>query len=209
MTTKMRERDELEGILLAPAPTSSQTSQFIPLATVVADDGSSGVAPVATANAVAIEHFEDEGDTSGMNAGGEIPTAPALPSYDHSTDRNREMSESDRVRVGGAMGKALANAEMEDIDRAQRKIGSKQYHSAEAVRAANKNAQRRDREGLKITEDKYHRPGELDFDQKKKGDPDDTTYSNKKGGGYEISEYETTQYETKEYETSEYKSVYD
>lgn len=187
------------------------SAESIPLATVVP------YSSTFTATAIPTDRFEDDSvadNTTDQEVQGRrreqdgIPTAPFLAADDQSTDKNR--SDSERVRVGETAGLASADEEKQDIDRARRKIGATQYYSKEAVRAANENAQRRDREGLKITEDKYSRPGELFVGKSNKDDPDATDYSNKKGGGYEVSEYETTDYSTKKYDTSyEYKSVYD
>mmetsp|Transcript_2621 Transcript_2621/g.5591 ORF Transcript_2621/g.5591 Transcript_2621/m.5591 type:complete len:284 (-) Transcript_2621:6-857(-) len=142
-----------------------------------------------------------------------IPSAPFLPSYDDSfAEENRDYVETAELHHGNRKGKIQSGEEIEDIDRARRKIHAKQWNEREAVRQANEEAQRRNRSGVQIKEDKWFKY-ETEKPAYKEKDPDSVPYAKKKGGGYQVAEYDSMyddkEYETKEYETTEYKSVYD
>eukprot|EP00568_Trieres_chinensis_P010457 CAMPEP_0183303376 /NCGR_PEP_ID=MMETSP0160_2-20130417/8838_1 /TAXON_ID=2839 ORGANISM="Odontella Sinensis, Strain Grunow 1884" /NCGR_SAMPLE_ID=MMETSP0160_2 /ASSEMBLY_ACC=CAM_ASM_000250 /LENGTH=220 /DNA_ID=CAMNT_0025466271 /DNA_START=58 /DNA_END=720 /DNA_ORIENTATION=- len=213
---KTRDYDELEGSLLPPPPPTNllPPTDLLPLATVVSVEGRSSSAatpsapslPAAVA-AVPIQHFEyDEAtmEANEKNNGNELE-APFLPDDPSCTNK----TESARLRLGNDIGVALAESEREDIDRARRRINAVQYGERERIREANEEAQKRDRQGLKVIEDKYTRAGDAGMERKTEEDPDIASYG-QKGGGYEVSEYETSEYVCKEYDTSyEYKSVYD
>lgn len=143
-----------------------------------------------------------------------LPSAPFLPTYDDSfVDGNRDYRETAELHHGNRKGKIQSGEEIENIDRARRKIHAKQWTEREAIRQANEEAQRRNRSGVQINQDKWFKYEESEKPAYKVKDPDNTTYAKKKGGGYQVAEYdsmyEDKEYETKEYETTEYKSVYD
>jgi hypothetical protein len=142
-----------------------------------------------------------------------IPSAPFLPTYDDSfAEENRDYGETAELHHGNRKGKIQSGEEIEDIDRARRKINAKQWNEREAIRQANEEAQRRNRSGVQIKKDTWFKYESEKPAYKEKG-PDNVAYAKKKGGGYKVAEYdsmyEDKEYETKEYKTTEYKSVYD
>lgn len=141
-------------------------------------------------------------------------TAPFIPTYEElSPQKSSTRLVSERLKIANEIGRVKAGEDAERDEKNVRKIHAHYYHANEAVKEANRKAKQRDKAGLEIKEDEYHKENVAEdggfFSAKDRIDQEATTYK-KNEGGYEVSEYETSDYQGMEYDSNyEYKSVYD
>lgn len=211
MQSLIRPNDELEGSLIPPPPEYFQTNQLqndypyqnvsmppLPLpppilATAIPYNGNINTATITTATIT----------TASNN---NIQNAEYLPSYEQLDSQRFVETDDDKIRVGKEIGMLKAEAELELDQKGMRNAYAKNYHENENVKAAKVEADIRDREGLEITDDNFHKGVGIISSQERL----DTESEGYAKGGYEVSEYETSGYECSEYNSNyEYKSVYD
>ncbi len=151
-----------------------------------------------------------------QNSTSHLPTAPTLSNYSSNNPITQQLTTSVQLRHAQIRGKIASDEEKDGIARAQRERDAIQYHTNEAVRAANETAARkvgRYDEGLTVDEGIYTNVSAERVGEGKTGDDEDVLLYGTVGAdgkrGYEVSEYDTSKYNTEEYDVTEYKSVYD
>jgi len=209
MQSLIRPNDELEGSLIAPPPpTSSEYFQTNQLQSDYPYQNSS-VPPLPPPILATAIPYNDNiiNTTTATTTEYDIQNAEYLPSYNQLDSQRLAQTDDDKIRVGKEIGKLKAEAELELDHKGMRNAYAKNYHENENVKAAKIEANVRDREGLEITEDKFHKGVSTVIPSKERLDSEAEGYDK---GGYKVSEYETTDYECSNYNSNyEYKSVYD
>merc|ERR1719330_1776684 len=134
--SKLRPNDELEGSLLVEMANSNMY-QYPPQSEHV----------VATAIPC---------NSSDLTSLDNMKEAQYLPTYEHLNPKRDDEYLNEKLRDGTQKGLVEAEDVLEKYRDGRRHVYVKTYYEKEAVRAANKQAARRDKEGLQIMEDKYH-----------------------------------------------------
>lgn len=199
--TAPRDQDELEGTLLLPTATALNAgSNFAPGAVPTAHFEYAHV-EAATADAQAAVDIND------------IPTAPLIPKFDNL--KARENAELHKTALGQVRGIQQAEMERAQIAKADVETYAINYHVNRHVEEANRNARRRNMEGVEIEKDTWfgrEKDHKMETNLVATAPPKkiEPAFTESSSGGYEVSEYKFTDYSTSsDYQVTEYKSVYD
>jgi hypothetical protein len=146
------------------------------------------------------------------------PVAPAFTNVGDDSPSAQAQSVTWKTRFGSDMGRIQAVQEKEQIRRISANAKGLPYFESQRVKASNKIAKRRVKEGFDDKVDHYFDESGL-LSARKATEKDRVSKENNTGSGsgnvsggqegYQVGEYNLQDYNFKEYQTTEYKSVYD
>jgi hypothetical protein len=150
------------------------------------------------------------------------PIAPAFTNIGDDSPAAQEQTVSWKTRFGSDMGRIQAVEEKEKIRRISANAKGLPYFESQRVKASNKIAKKRVKEGFDEKVDNYFDESGLlcarraaERDSLSKENNNNTGTGSGSGNvsgdqeGYQVGEYNVQDYDCEEYQTTEYKSVYD